>query len=216
MVITFLVTSISRQLGTGFGDISPTEELGKAGNARRSAAAEFLPKWPRISVIVGSPTRFRSPAAQSSAKVDPVNTPTTSAASAHFASKLEFECDPSDVHADFDEGLPFVLVDSRGEAAWQQGRISGAIHLPTAEIPERAASVIPKDTAVVVYCWGPGCNGSTRAALAFSKLGYDVKEMIGGFEYWAREGYPTENDSGPVIREKDELTAPLGSITCAC
>ena len=41
---------------------------------------------------------------------------------------------------------------------------------------------------MVVYCWGPGCNGATRAALQFSRLGYAVKEMIGGFEYWAREG----------------------------
>lgn len=37
-----------------------------------------------------------------------------------------------------------------------------------------------------------------RAGLAFARLGYRVREMIGGFEYWAREGYPVEDDSGRV------------------
>lgn len=134
----------------------------------------------------------------------------------HFASKLAFETDASDVYADQAEGARFVLVDSRGEAAWVQGRIVGALHLPTAEIATRAAEGIPLDMPVVTYCWGPGCNGGTRAALEFAKLGYQVKEMIGGFEYWAREGYPVEDERGPVLRAKDPLTAPLDTISCAC
>jgi rhodanese-related sulfurtransferase len=44
-----------------------------------------------------------------------------------------------------------------------------------------------------VYCWGPGCNGATKAAMQLSALGFPVKEMIGGMEYWAeRERYPVE------------------------
>lgn len=128
----------------------------------------------------------------------------------HFAAKLRFETDPSDVAAAFAAGDDFVLVDSRGHASWHQGRIAGAIHLPHAEIPTRAADLIPISTPVVVYCWGPGCNGSTRAALQFSKLGYSVKEMIGGFEYWAREGLEIVDDSGPITRAVDILTAPRG------
>jgi rhodanese-related sulfurtransferase len=140
----------------------------------------------------------------------------TDSAIAHFAGKLLFETDPSDVHADLENGTRFVLVDSRGESSWRQGRISGAIHMPTAAIAEHALTSIPLDIPVVTYCWGPGCNGSTRAALEFAKLGYQVKEMIGGFEYWAREGLPTETDAGRIDRAKDELTAPLNEITCEC
>ena len=51
---------------------------------------------------------------------------------------------------------------------------------------------------VVTYCWGPGCNGATRAALALAELGYQVKEMLGGFEYWAREGFAYETWEGPA------------------
>ena len=145
-----------------------------------------------------------------------MNSPAAAEAVSHFASKLAFETDASDVYADQAERARFVLVDSRGEAAWAQGRIVGALHLPTAEIATRAVEEIPLDMPVVTYCWGPGCNGATRAALEFAKLGYQVKEMIGGFEYWAREGYPVEDERGPVLRAKDPLTAPLDSISCAC
>ena len=139
-----------------------------------------------------------------------------SPAVAHFTAKLAFETDASDVHAAQESGERFVLIDSRGDAAWRQGRATGALHLPTATIVERAPREIPLDMAVVTYCWGPGCNGATRAALEFAKLGYAVREMIGGFEYWAREGYPVEDESGPVVRAKDPLTAPVDGITCDC
>ncbi|MGH1524781.1 rhodanese-like domain-containing protein [Leifsonia sp. L25] len=143
-------------------------------------------------------------------------TTTTSEAAQHFAAKLRYETDPSDVRAAQMAGDRFALIDSRGEAAWRQGRIAGAIHLPTAEIGRRATEVLPLDMPVVVYCWGPGCNGSTRAALAFSLAGYEARELIGGFEYWAREGLPVEDDHGPVVRGADPLTAPVDGVSCAC
>jgi rhodanese-related sulfurtransferase len=137
----------------------------------------------------------------------------------HFAAKLRFETDPSDVAAALAAGDDFVLVDSRGHAPWHQGRIAGAIHLPHAEIPQRAPAEIPITTPVVVYCWGPGCNGSTRAGLQFSRLGYEVREMIGGFEYWAREGLPIVDDSGDLTRAVDILTSPrpgAAGVSCDC
>jgi len=140
----------------------------------------------------------------------------TRAALEHFAAKLRYETDPSDVAAAQAAGDRFVLVDTRGHAAWHQGRAVGAVHLPTAEIAGRAASEIPPGTPVVVYCWGPGCNGATKAAVQFSRLGYEVREMIGGFEYWAREGLAVVDDQGPVVRAIDELTSPRGAIDCDC
>jgi hypothetical protein len=70
---------------------------------------------------------------------------------------------------------------------------------------------------VVTYCWGPGCNGATRAALAFARLGYSVKEMLGGYEYWVREGFDTVSGADSVVRNAvDPLTAPASGISCAC
>jgi hypothetical protein len=42
-----------------------------------------------------------------------------------------------------------------------------------------------------------------------------VREMIGGFEYWVREGLPVETADGVHRGEVDRLTAPAG-ITCGC
>jgi rhodanese-related sulfurtransferase len=128
---------------------------------------------------------------------------------AFFTAHLSFQTDVSDVRAALPAG-GFALVDARGIAAWEQGRIPGAVHLPTAEIPERAAGLLDPGVPVVTYCWGPGCNGATRAALALARLGYEVREMIGGFEYWVREGFAVDGPAGRVERPADPLTAPCG------
>ncbi|WP_221583657.1 rhodanese-like domain-containing protein [Microbacterium sp. G2-8] len=126
----------------------------------------------------------------------------------HYRAKLEFETDGSDTYAAQKAGEQFVLVDTRSAEAWAQGRAKGAIHMPTREIADRAASVIPAGTPVVVYCWSPGCNGGDKGALAFAELGYPVKLMIGGFEYWKREGYPVVTDEGETRGLVDPLVGP--------
>lgn len=136
-------------------------------------------------------------------------------ATAHFAARLRVETDVTDVHADLEAAVVgLVVVDTRGRAAWERGHLPGAVHLPTAEIPARAAQVIPTGAVVVTYCWGPGCNGATRAALAFARLGYPVKEMLGGYEYWVREGFLVQAASGSRRRAVDDLTAVR--ISCDC
>ncbi|MFJ2031757.1 rhodanese-like domain-containing protein [Streptosporangium sp. NPDC087985] len=136
---------------------------------------------------------------------------------AHFAARLSFETDVSDVHADLETRTPgLVVVDSRNAQAWEQGRLPGAVHLPTAEIAARASGLIAPGTVVVTYCWGPGCNGATRAALEFATLGYRVKEMIGGYEYWVREGFPVETAAGRHARPADDLTTPSSGLACDC
>ncbi|MDQ1203766.1 rhodanese-like domain-containing protein [Microbacterium sp. SORGH_AS_0862] len=128
-----------------------------------------------------------------------------------FSAKLAHETDASDVYAARRAGEDLVLVDVRSAAAWDQGHISGAIHLPYRDIAERASELIPAGSSVVVYCWSPGCNAGTKGALAFIEAGYDVKEMIGGYEYWVREGYPAEDASGRLPRYRDPLVSIVAS-----
>ncbi|MFT4123060.1 MAG: rhodanese-like domain-containing protein [Microbacteriaceae bacterium] len=132
--------------------------------------------------------------------------PTADARVIHFATKLEFETDPSDVAAARAAGVSFTLVDVRDADAFARGRVPGALHIPHAEVPERAAAEVPIELPVVVYCWGPGCNGSTRGALQFARLGYRVREMIGGYEYWAREGLRIQTSAGSTRMPLDPLT----------
>ena len=123
----------------------------------------------------------------------------------HFSSRLAHETDPSDVYAAQNAGDVLVLVDVRSVEAWNQGHIVGAKHVPYRDIPARIAEFDP-GVPVVVYCWSPGCNAGTKGALAFAQLGFEVREMIGGYEYWVREGQPAENARGPLPRQFDPLT----------
>jgi rhodanese-related sulfurtransferase len=151
-----------------------------------------------------------------SANVGPATPNEPARAAAFFAARLEFQTDVSDVHAGLPEG-GFVLIDTRSRAAWEQGHVPGAVHLPTAEIAARAGELLDPATPVVTYCWGPGCNGSTRAALALAVAGYSVKEMIGGLEYWVREGLPLRTREGDVVADADPLTAPVAEpASCGC
>jgi rhodanese-related sulfurtransferase len=129
-------------------------------------------------------------------------------AAVHFASKLSVETDPSDVYADYSAGCEeFVLVDVRSRNAFRDAHIPGAISLPHREISEEATASFDKaKKAVVVYCWGPGCNAATKGALRFASLGFQVKEMIGGFEYWVREGFPIEGEK----TENPDLVGAIG------
>lgn len=47
----------------------------------------------------------------------------------------------------------------------------------------------PKCTVFVVYCAGPQCNGANKAAVRLARLGYPVKEIVGGMTGWADEGF---------------------------
>ncbi|CAG6397048.1 rhodanese-like domain-containing protein [Streptomyces cocklensis] len=142
-------------------------------------------------------------------------------AAAYFTASLAFHTDVSDVAAALEAAQAgtdpgFVLVDTRSTEAWDQGHIPGAVHLPTAQIPQLAGTFLDRSVPVVVHCWGPGCNGAVRAAAALAGLGYQVKEMLGGIEYWIREGFGYETAEGPGRRDTDGLTAPLGAAACGC
>jgi rhodanese-related sulfurtransferase len=133
----------------------------------------------------------------------------TTDAVAHFEARLRFETDPSDVAAARAAGKTTILLDVRSRAAWDAGHVPGALHIPGPELADRLDELPAPGhhRPIVTYCWGPGCNASTKAALTLARAGYgDVREMIGGFEYWVREGLAVETASGRTRRAVDPLT----------
>ena len=111
---------------------------------------------------------------------------------AYFSHRLAFETDVADVAAALEAGGDpgFVLLDARSPRSYEAGHLPGAQLLTRPFQADDVAAL--GDALLVVYCWGPACNGATKAAVELTRLGFRVKEMIGGIEYWVREGHPVE------------------------
>lgn len=130
------------------------------------------------------------------------------AARAHFAHKLAVETDVSDVHHSLTHAPKgWVLVDARSPEAFAARHIPGAQNLPHRSLSPETTAHLNKDELVVVYCWSPACNAGTKAAARLGALGFRVKEMLGGLEYWVREGHATEGtrSSGSPLLDDSQL-----------
>ena len=125
-------------------------------------------------------------------------------AQCHFLAKLSVETDAADVRLDLQRGQNgFLLIDARGAQDFEECHIPGAINLPYRNITSESTAHLSKEHPIVVYCWSPGCNAATKAAARLSALGFQVKEMLGGIEYWRREGGSVEGTLGehaPLVR----------------
>ena len=140
-------------------------------------------------------------------------TPPAAADQAHafFRLKLTCEADPADVARAIAAGsADFVLVDCRPAGNYNKAHLPSAVSLPWEEITAETIAGIPAGL-LVTYCWGPSCNAATKGAERLTALGRQVKEMIGGLEYWVREGHPTEGRR-PIVRG-DEKPADWGLVT---
>lgn len=108
----------------------------------------------------------------------------------HFQSLLSFETDCWDVRYAMTNGvMDFVLLDVRSEEIASRGHIEGAEILPYAKINSASLEKYPEGTVFVVYCAGPHCNATEKAAIRLARLGRPVKKMIGGVTGWVDEGF---------------------------
>lgn len=119
------------------------------------------------------------------------------AARRHFLAKLSVETDVADLVADLERGTgELIVLDVRGPEDWEKCRIPGAISLPHRRINAETTQRFAKDALLVTYCWGPACNSATKAAAKLAALGFRVKELAGGIEYWRHESCPVEGTLG--------------------
>ncbi|MCH6258153.1 rhodanese-like domain-containing protein [Puniceicoccaceae bacterium K14] len=125
----------------------------------------------------------------------------------HYQDKLRYEIDSWDLYSSKDQGQPITVIDARAKDAFKASHIPGAINLPHREMSETTTSNLSKEILYVTYCDGIGCNASTKGALKMSELGFQVKELMGGLDWWIRDGYATEGQNGTPGKQ---------SIQCGC
>ena len=115
-----------------------------------------------------------------------------------MADKLRFHTDSWDLSVDLEAGQPdIVVVDARSGQAYADGHIPGAVSLPHREMTEEAAARLDRQKVYVVYCDGIGCNASTKGAYKLSMLGFRAKELLGGLDWWRRDGHPVATSREP-------------------
>lgn len=120
----------------------------------------------------------------------------------HYQDKLEYETDSWDLSVAIKAGEKVVVVDARSAEAYAREHIPGAISLPHRTMTAETTRHLDKSFLYVTYCDGIGCNGSTKGALKLAQLGFRVKELIGGLDWWRRDGYATagtQASAGTVV-----------------
>ena len=84
-----------------------------------------------------------------------------------------------------------VVVDVRRDDEWVTGHISGAVHIPIDDLPDRIDEV-PRDKKVLFIC-AMGVRSGLACEVAFS-MGYDTDNLYNiddGTPAWIASGHPT-------------------------
>lgn len=110
----------------------------------------------------------------------------------HYEERLSFQWDAADLAESLEKETQIVVIDTRKSFAYDEEHIPGAISFPHRSMDQPSTAALDKDLLYICYCDGIGCNGSTRGALKLARLGFNVRELIGGLDWWKRDGFATE------------------------
>ena len=113
-----------------------------------------------------------------------------------YEMKLRFETDSWDLFEELNSSKNVIVIDARSPEAFAKEHIPGAVNMPHRTMSEETTSHFDKAKKYVTYCDGIGCNASTKGALNMARFGFSVKELLGGLEWWKRDGYATEGEEG--------------------
>ncbi|WP_442797420.1 rhodanese-like domain-containing protein [Pantoea vagans] len=130
----------------------------------------------------------------------------------YLQAKLAYYTDAWDLAEDLARQAPeIVVIDARAPEAYRAGHICGAINFPHRGMDATTTARLDRSKVYVTYCDGIGCNGSTKAAWKLASLGFQVKELIGGLDFWKRDGHPlTWGDAAGEW----PAAAPIASCGC--
>lgn len=113
-----------------------------------------------------------------------------------YKAKLTFETDSWDLYEALNNGEPIIVIDARSAEAYSIEHIPTALNIPHRTMCENSTNHLDKTKTYVTYCDGIGCNASTKGALNMTRLGFNVKELMGGLDWWKRDGYETHGQQG--------------------
>lgn len=87
-----------------------------------------------------------------------------------------------------------LVVDVREPHEWAAGHAPGAVHIPMGDVPARLDELPVTDDSLAVVCRSGGRSG--RAVQWLVQQGFDVVNVEGGMQSWARSGKPLTSENG--------------------
>ncbi|WBV22637.1 rhodanese-like domain-containing protein [Pantoea piersonii] len=130
----------------------------------------------------------------------------------YLQNKLAWYADAWDVADDLAHQVAeIVVIDARSSEAYRAGHICGALSFPHRNMNAESTAGLDRSKVYITYCDGIGCNGSTKAAYQLAALGFQVKELIGGLDFWRRDGHPMCWGDAP-----GEWPAATPGAQCGC
>lgn len=109
-----------------------------------------------------------------------------------YEQKLKYETDSWDLYESLERGDAVIVIDARSPEAYEIEHIPSAINIPHRTMSAETTAELDSTCLYAIYCDGIGCNASTKGALNMARLGFQVKELMGGLDWWKRDGYATE------------------------
>ena len=125
----------------------------------------------------------------------------------HYLDKLAYEIDSWDLSMSLKNNDRVIVIDARAPEAYAEEHIPGAINVPHRTMSDESVAQFDREALIVTYCDGIGCNASTKGALNMTRLGVRVKELMGGLDWWKRDGHPTAGK---------QAAAGNSEIVCGC
>ena len=131
----------------------------------------------------------------------------------HYEQKLEYEIDAWDLKVALQNGENVVVIDARAPDAFLREHIPGAMNLPHRCMEASSVAGLDRGALYVTYCDGIGCNASTKGALGMLRLGFRVRELMGGLDWWKRDGHPT---AGGTAQAESGAGLAASDASCGC
>lgn len=89
------------------------------------------------------------------------------------------------------------LVDANGSESYSSAHIPGAINFDKATGDFTAELPADKQSLIVAYCGGPGCEAWCKAADKLEAMGYkNIRHYKGGIKEWKQAGLATASAQG--------------------
>ena len=82
-----------------------------------------------------------------------------------------------------------LIIDVRDRDTYKKGHIPTAINIPTDEL-DKNISKLPKDKKLIVYCYDIVCYAAPKVAYKLALKGFEVMELVGGFDEWKKRKLP--------------------------